>query len=145
MIYLAVVFFLIIGIFAITSQSGFKFENLFRPGTGGQMIVFFLAISLVYPFFGFVKKKIYLNRGFAEDREKIVDIFLNTRYILISETATTITFRHTSAIVRLMRMYEDDITIDFTDNPIVMEGQRKDVYRIGRAIEYHTRDDRKDD
>lgn len=44
-----------------------------------------------------------------------------------------------------MRMYEDDITVDFTDNPITLEGQRKDVYRIARAIEWQIRDDRKDD
>ncbi|PKP37040.1 MAG: hypothetical protein CVT97_07145 [Bacteroidetes bacterium HGW-Bacteroidetes-14] len=145
MIYLAIVFFIIIGIFALTTQSGFKFENLFRPGTGGQMIVFFVVISLIYPFFGFVKKKVYLNKGFADDREKILEIFVHSRYILIGETSTSLTFRHTSAVVRLMRMYEDDITVDFTDNPITLEGQRKDVYRIARAIEWQIRDDRKDD
>jgi hypothetical protein len=42
-------------------------------------------------------------------------------------------------------MYEDKITVSKIDNPIVIEGLRKDVYRIARTIEWHVRDDRKDD
>lgn len=145
MVYLVIVFFLIIAVFSITSNREFSYESLFRPGTGIQMIVFFVVISFVYPLFGFVKKRVYLNHTFSEDRQKIVEVFTNGRYKQIGETETTLTFRHTSKFVRVMRMFEDDVTVDFSDNPITIDGQRKDVYRLARTIEWFIRDDRKDE
>jgi len=46
MVYLAIIFVLIVSIFSLTSSNGFNYENLFRPGTGIQMIIFFVAMSL---------------------------------------------------------------------------------------------------
>ncbi len=137
---LTIIFIILIGIMAITSKQGLHYENFFRPGTGGQLLVFFLVISFVYPFFGFVKKKVYINRNFTEDKEKIKEVIINCRYILVSEDATTMTFRHSSMFLRVMRMFEDAIVLDFSDNPITLDGLRKDVYRLGRSIEYAVRD-----
>lgn len=139
-IYLTIIFFLIIAIMSITSKQGLHYENFFRPGTGGQLLIFFGVISFVYPFFGFVKKKVYLNRNFAEDKEKIKEVFINCHFVLVSEDATTITFRHSSKFTRAMRMFEDAVVLDFSDNPITLDGQRKEVYRLSRSIEYAVRD-----
>lgn len=95
--------------------------------------------------FGYAKKKVYLNNGFENDREKILEIFKNSKYSVDSETGESIVFKHNSAFLRIVRMYEDKITVSKIDNPIVIEGLRKDVYRIARTIEWHVRDDRKDD
>jgi hypothetical protein len=38
-----------------------------------------------------------------------------------------------------MRMYEDAIVVNFSENPITLDGQRKDVYRLARSIEYAIR------
>jgi hypothetical protein len=143
-VYLAIVFFLIIAIFSITSNpgQGIKYENFFRPDTAPQLIGFFVIMSFIYPFFGFIKKRVYLNKSFTEDKEKIKEIFLNARYIVVSEEATAITFRHSSTFVRAMRMFEDSIIIDFSENPIVLEGQRRDVYRLARSIEYAIREEK---
>jgi len=139
-IYLAIIFFLLIAIMSVTSNQGLKYENLFRAGTGGQMLIFFAVFSFIYPLFGFVKKKVYLNHNFTEDKEKIKEVIINSRYVLVAEDATTITFRHSSKFIRAMRMYEDAIILDFSDNPIILDGQRKDVYRLSRSIEYALRD-----
>ncbi|MEN6618101.1 MAG: hypothetical protein ABFC28_01155 [Rikenellaceae bacterium] len=144
-IYFAIIFFLLISIMSITSQQEIRYENFFRPGTGGQLLIFFVVISFIYPFFGFVKKKVYLNHTFAEDKEKIKEILFNGRFVVVSEDATSITFRHSSKLIRAMRMFEDAVVLDFSDNPIVLDGQRKEVYRLARSIEYAVRDDRKDD
>lgn len=144
-IYLAVVFVLIVAIFSLTSSNGFDYKNLFRPGTGYQLITFFVVISLIYPLFGYAKRKVYLNNGFENDREKIMEIFKNSKYSIASETPDFIVFKHNSPFLRLVRMYEDKITVSKTDNPITLEGLRKDVYRIARAIEWQVRDDRNED
>lgn len=140
-IYLILMLVIIIGIFTLTSKAqDFRYENLFRPGTGGQMLLFLVAISLIYPLFGFTRKKVYINRSYAEEKEKIKEIFFNNRYVVVSEEQNRVEFRHSSTFVRFMRMFEDTIVIDGSDNPIVLEGPRRDLLRFARHIEYVLKD-----
>lgn len=145
LIYLSIVFLLIIGIFSITSNSGFSYYNLFRPGTGIQIAIFLVVMSLVYPLFGYTTKKVYVNKSYQEDKTTINDIFLTNRFKIECEGENFIKFRHKSAFVRTLRMFEDTITLDFSDNPIKLEGQRKDVFRLARMIEYAIRDTKKEE
>ncbi|PKO96738.1 MAG: hypothetical protein CVU12_03940 [Bacteroidetes bacterium HGW-Bacteroidetes-7] len=144
MVYLVVVFILVIGVFALITKQSFNFSSLFREGTEVQIIIFLLALSFIYPIFGFSKKRVYLNKTFAQDREKITDVFTRNNFVQDNEGPDYVTFRHKSAFMRLMRMFEDKITVNYSDNPIALEGMRKDVYRIARMIEYAVRDDRND-
>lgn len=139
MIYIAIIFTLVLAIFALTSGQGLHYENFFRPGTETQLIVFFIAISFVYPLLGFVKKPVYLNKSYEEDKEIIRNVLENARYIVVAESSTTISFRHVSPFIRAMRMFEDTIVIDYSDNPIMISGQRRDIVRMIRAIEYATK------
>jgi len=143
-VYLAIVFFLLVAIFSITSGTGqgIRYENFFRPDTAPQLIIFFVVMSFVYPLIGFIKKKVYLNKSYADDKQTIKEIFLNAKYIVVAEEATTITFRHSSIFIRALRMFEDTIIIDFSENPIIMEGQRRDIFRLARSIEYATREEK---
>ncbi len=145
LVYLIIVFVLVIAIFSLTSKQSFSIYNLFRPGTGIQIAVFLLVMSIIYPFFGYSSKKVYLNKTFAQDKDKINEVFERNRFVVECEEGNQIKYRHSSLFVRIIRMNEDRITLDFSDNPIVLDGQRKDVYRIARMIEYAVRDDRNDD
>ncbi|GAB1473844.1 hypothetical protein MASR2M69_12850 [Bacteroidota bacterium] len=144
LVYLVIVFVLVIAIFSLTSKSSFSFSNLFREGTEMQIVIFLLVMSVIYPFFGYARKKVYLNKSFTEDKTKILDAFERSRFEVESESGNTLSFRHKSFVVRMFRMFEDRIILDYSDNPIAIEGQRKEVYRIARMIEYAVRDDRND-
>lgn len=144
LVYLVIVFVLVIAIFSLTSKSSFSFSNLFREGTEMQIVIFLLVMSVIYPFFGYERKKVYLNKSFTEDKTKILDAFERSRFEVESESGNTLSFRHKSFVVRMFRMFEDRIILDYSDNPIAIEGQRKEVYRIARMIEYAVRDDRND-
>ncbi|MHC1779741.1 MAG: hypothetical protein AB9922_05840 [Bacteroidales bacterium] len=144
LVYLVIVFVLVIAIFSLTSKSSFSFSNLFREGTELQIVIFLLVMSVIYPFFGYARKKVYLNKSYTEDKAKILDAFERSRFEVESESGNTLSFRHKSFVVRMFRMFEDRIILDFSDNPIAIEGQRKEVYRIARMIEYAVRDDRND-
>ncbi len=144
LIYLVIVFVLVIAIFSLTSKSSFSFSNLFREGTEMQIVIFLLVMSVIYPFFGYARKKVYLNKSFTEDKIKILDVMEKSRFEVESESGNTLSFRHKSFVVRMFRMFEDRIILDYSDNPIAIEGQRKEVYRIARMIEYAVRDDRND-
>jgi hypothetical protein len=139
LVYITIFLFIFIALFSAISGSEFKYEALFRADTKWQMAAFILFFSLIYPIFGYIKKKVYINNTFEQDREKIVNVFLNANFVLVSNEPGKIVFRHKSSFIRLMRMYEDAIILDYTDNPITIEGQRKDIYRLSRTIEYAVR------
>jgi hypothetical protein len=40
-----------------------------------------------------------------------------------------------------LRLCEDHVKIDWTENPVMIEGLRKDVLRFSRGIEYICRED----
>lgn len=100
-----------------------------------KMLAFFVIVAAIYPALGFQKKEVYVS-NFAEHRKEIIELFENANYVIDSESATTISFRLRNPFLRLLRIYEDYVTIDFSGNPVLMEGLRKDILRFSRGIEY---------
>lgn len=100
-----------------------------------KMLAFFVAVAAVYPALGFQKKEVYIS-NFAEHKKEIIELFENANYVIDSESATSISFRLRNPFLRLLRIYEDYVTIDFSGNPVLMEGLRKDILRFSRGIEY---------
>lgn len=100
-----------------------------------KMLAFFVAVAAVYPALGFQKKEVYIS-NFKENKKQIVELFENANYVIASESATSISFKLRNPFLRVLRLCEDYVTIDFSGNPIVMEGLRKDILRFSRGIEY---------
>lgn len=100
-----------------------------------KMLIFGLAFGLTYPFVGFGKRKIYLNKTFEQDRSAIVDIMAQYGYEQTYETETSIFFRPTNRLKRFLDQYEDTIEVEHRENPIVVKGLRKRIVRIGLAVE----------
>lgn len=100
-----------------------------------KMLIFGLAFGLSYPFIGFGKRKIYLNHSFEQEKSAIVDIMAQYGYEQTYETATSLFFRPTNRLKRLLDQYEDTIEVDHRENPIVVKGLRKRVVRVGLAME----------
>lgn len=100
-----------------------------------KMLAFFVAVAAVYPALGFQKKEVYIS-NFKENRKQIVELFENANYVIASESATSISFKLRNPFLRVLRLCEDYVTIDFSGNPVVMEGLRKDILRFSRGIEY---------
>lgn len=134
--YMVVFLFLFVSAFALMSNEKWSYEVLFRADTKWQMAGFLFFFSFIYPIFGYIKKKVYINGPFENDKEKILQVFLNTNFVLVYSSDAEMVFHHKSQFIRLMRMYEDAIVLNFSDNPITLEGQRKDIYRLARSIEY---------
>ncbi|MBQ6573704.1 MAG: hypothetical protein IIX41_05225 [Bacteroidales bacterium] len=100
-----------------------------------KMLAFFVAVAAVYPALGFQKKEVYIS-NFKENKKQIIELFENANYVIASESATSISFKLRNPFLRVLRLCEDYVTIDFSGNPIVMEGLRKDILRFSRGIEY---------
>ncbi len=136
-IFIAVFFCIAVSfIFTISEhQPGITIFDLFK-NQEIKILLFFVAFSAVYPLLGYYTKKIYVDNNFKDKKDDICNLMTNANYILVSDQNNVITFRLKSPFLRFMRMYEDYIVIDYSDNPVIMSGLRKDVVRFGRGIEY---------
>lgn len=110
-------------------------DLLMMEGSWWKMLLFFVVFSAVYPLLGFQKKEIYVT-NFADNKKEIIALFLNANFVVENDSATTITFRIKNKFLRLIRMYEDRVTVDFSQNPVIIDGLRKDTLRFSRGIEY---------
>lgn len=100
-----------------------------------RLIIIGLAFGLAYPFIGFGKKKVYLNKAFSQEKSAVIDIFGQYGYELTYETEISLFFRPTNRIKRLFDQYEDTIEVEHKDNPIVIKGMRKRIVRISLSLE----------
>ena len=136
LVYIVVFASIFLLIAAIVTQQSFDPNLLLEPGSMPKIGIVFIAFSLVYPLIGFSSQKVYINNAFEQDRAKIEEIFTNSRYVVAERAEKTITFRHSSSFSRFLNMYEDAIVLDFSENPLVLIGARKNVTRFARMITY---------
>ena len=115
------------------------FWELIPASNYWQVALFLVVFSAVYPFIGFVKRNVYLNRSFQADKELLIECILRANYQLASDDGATMSFRQKSIFIRIIRLFEDTITLNYSDNPIVLDGMRRDVYRFARNMEYVVR------
>lgn len=143
LVYFFFIFLIIVGviwILTIKKTQGLSFMELFREGSLPQMGIFFIVVAAIYPALGFVKRKMYTNKEFSEYTDLIKEMMSAMEYELESEEATKLSFRMTRTGYRISRMWEDRITFDWSENPAIVDGLRKDVDRIVRNIDYKIRE-----
>ena len=100
-----------------------------------KIAIFFAIVAAVYPKVAFIARPLYLQTDLQEIRHVIVAYMKDRRYELESENADMMTFRLKGIGGRLIKMYEDRITISRTENGWIIEGLRKDVLRMAAGIE----------
>ena len=126
--------------FSVKPEDLTLMDMLMVDGSIYKMLAFFVAVAAIYPALGFQKKPVYVS-NIKEHRKEIVELFENANYVIDQETATSISFRLRNPFLRFMRICEDYVIIDFSENHATMEGLRKDVLRFSRSIEYICRTD----
>ena len=112
-------------------------ENNFEGGYNAlwKMAIFFAAVAAVYPKLGFINRKLYISPE-ADITPEAINFMRERRYELESQTEDTLTFRLKGFGSRLIKMYEDRITLTRTAEGYYMEGLRKDVIRYASGLEY---------
>jgi len=139
LVYFFVLFFIMVGIIWLLSPEkthGASFTSLFQPGSLPKLIAFFTIIAALYPKFAFVQRKLHLNGPYSEYRDCIMEAFLKMGYEVENEGPETISFRLTQTSMKVSRMWEDRVTVTINDNPLILDGYRRDVDRIASRISY---------
>lgn len=115
------------------------FWELIRPGSQRNLILLIIAFSAVYPFIGFIRKDITVPRFNAEDKEMVCNFFAEAGFLLVSDESSMMIFRASRWDMRLFRVFEDKIILDYNENPLLIDGMRRDVMRVARHMEYYFR------
>lgn len=140
--YIAIFFSLLVTIMFYTSDvpEGTTVLDLFKEGSWWKILLFFIAFAGVYPFVGYQKKQIYTAENLATKKKDIIRLFENANFVLESDNGSVMVFRLRNKFLRLIRTYEDAITIEYSQTPATISGLRKDTLRFSRSIEYLMRE-----
>ena len=125
--------------FSVKPEGLTLMDMLLVDGSIYKMLAFFVAVAAIYPALGFQKKELYIS-NIKEHKKEIKELFENANYVVASESATSISFKLRNPFLRVLRLCEDYVTIEFSENPATIEGLRKDVLRFSRGIEYICRE-----
>ena len=140
--FIAVIFSLLVTIMFYTSNvpEGATVLDLFKEGSWWKILLFFISFAAVYPLVGYQKKLIYSAENLATKKQEIIRLFENANFVLESDNGKTMVFRLRNKFLRLIRTYEDAITLDYSETPATISGLRKDTLRFSRSIEYLMRE-----
>lgn len=101
----------------------------------GKILVFFAAVSAIYPTVGFMKRRLDINKDWSEVRPAVVEYMQERQYEVENVNDEVITFRIKGFSSKFAKMFEDRITLTKTAEGYTMEGLRKDVIRFAMGIE----------
>ena len=144
LIYFTVIFFLIVGIvylFSAQKMAGISFIDLFKEGSLPKIALFFVAVAALYPLLGFQKKELRLDGGFTKCAETVDAVMESLDYTRENEGEGFVSYIKKGAYARLVRMWEDRITFETTEEGARVEGYRKDLLRIISLIKYKVQEE----
>jgi uncharacterized membrane protein YciS (DUF1049 family) len=118
-----------------SANNPITFEALLRGSDLLNLAIFGVVFGVVYPLFGYVKRKVYTNRPLDEEKQEVIRLFADVRFELLSDTGKKLSFRHKNSVARLMRLYEDRIEVDYSENPVLLSGLRRDVDRLAIRVQ----------
>ena len=107
-------------------------------------VAFFAVMALVYPFFGYQKRKIRVIGDPALARDGIVEALKVRGYVLESEADGVLKLHLSSPVNRAFRFWEDTITLTPVLDGWEAEGLSRDLVRVVSSIEQYFRNREKD-
>lgn len=140
--YFCILLAIMLGILVlIHATDATSIEGLFKDGYNSlvKIAIMFGCVSAVYPIFGFQKKEAVVPGEYREIRSGVIEFMESRGYRLESEQGEDMTFRISSPVSRLFRMYEDRITLTRRISGFDVEGLRKDVVRLVYGLEQKMR------
>ena len=103
------------------------------------ILAIFAVMALVYPFFGYQKRKIHVNGDPALAQNGIVEALKIRGYVLGSDADGVLKFHLSSPVSRAFRFWEDTITLTPILGGWEAEGLSRDLVRVVSSIEHYFR------
>lgn len=140
---ICIIFVLIIGILMLSGMVSKDVAVAFRNGWQSIWMIagLFAVMSLVYPYFGYGKRRVRATGDPAPMWEKVDQAMQARGYVPCGETETGGRKYHLSSVAaRAARMFEDGITIEAVLGGFEIEGLVRDLARIVMSIERNIND-----
>ncbi len=137
-VYITVVMALILLALSLLGIVGRDVDSMFRNGWNSlwQIALMFLAVSALYPKFGFCKRGAIIRGTYEEIRPGLVRYMAEHGYEVEKEEGENLTFRCKSPLQRFLKLLgEDRISFERDRAGYYVEGRTKDVVRIVTGLE----------
>ena len=103
------------------------------------ILAIFAVMALVYPFFGYQKRKIHVNGDPSLAQNGIVEALKIRGYVLGSDADGVLKFHLSSPVNRAFRFWEDTVTLTPILGGWEAEGLSRDLVRVVSSIEHYFR------
>jgi uncharacterized membrane protein YciS (DUF1049 family) len=113
-----------------SADNPITFEELLRGSDLLNLAIFGVVFGAVYPLFGYVTRKVHVRLRNDGEHDDLDRLFADVRFELLSDDGEKLIFRQKNPVTRLMRLYEDRIEVDYSENPVALRGLRRDVDRL---------------
>ena len=132
---------IIIGILMLSGMVSRDISVAFTHGWTSVwwILAIFAVMALVYPFFGYQKRKIHVNGDPALAQNGIVEALKIRGYVLGSDADGVLKFHLSSPVNRAFRFWEDTVTLTPILGGWEAEGLSRDLVRVVSSIEHYFR------
>lgn len=126
------------GLYLLSNDPNLSIKDLIAVNRIGYMIAFIILFGFVYPMITFDHKEIFLAVTFEEEKLNIISTLTALGYEQEKNFDSVLRFRLKSKFLRFMRLFgEDEVELHHgPEKTIILYGMKKEIYRIGRHIEY---------
>lgn len=140
-IQVCILFALIIVVLMLSGMVPKDVSTAFQDGWKSVWLILalFAVMALVYPFFGYQKRKINVKGDPALARDGLVEALKIRGYVPESEKDGILKFHLASPVNRAFRLWEDTITLTPVLGGWEVEGLSRDLVRVVSSIEQYFR------
>jgi len=136
-IYIVVVLSLVLAAFVALKFVPADINKMFVNGFDSvwKILGMFAIVSLVYPRFGYARRTAVAGGTYEELRGMVIEYMNDNGYRLEKEDNGTMVFRSKSIIDRIVKVFEDGITVSYTFGGFELEGLNRNVTRFKYGLE----------
>lgn len=143
LVYFVVIFFICLAIVVLFSHQSFTdIPSLFKEGSLLPICLIFIGFSALYPAVGYRKGRLHLDGEWKDYRDSVMQTMEAADYKLVEEDEHSMKFRNTRPLIRMTRMWEDEITFQQQESDpylVLVDGPSRDSLRIVSSIYYNYR------
>ncbi|MBR6280030.1 MAG: hypothetical protein IKR32_01870 [Bacteroidales bacterium] len=140
-VYITILMVLLLAVLVALGMVSSDVDVMFRNGWKSVWMILgmFFLVALVYPRVGYTRRAAHIPGSYAEIRDGVVRYMEDHGYRLEKEEGENLTFVSRSLLKRILRIWEDRISLEREFAGFSVEGLTRDVTQIVYGLEFKFR------